>query len=834
MTTDSALLEDSPTDRGEAVRRRWWPDLVGCVLVCLAILVGYHDVVFGGKTFSASAQTRGAALGAAACGSPSGECVPIAYDDPRVDTGASAWQLEPWVQINHGSLADGEVPLWNDYEGAGLPLAANMQSAVFDPLLLPLHLHPTLWVQDLLFVLGLILIGLGAYLAARMIGLQPVAATVSGAIFGLSGWFFVYSNSHWFRTYLYLGFLVALIEWTLRSERQLPVVLTGVAVAGMIAIGMPEPTFIALVAAMLYSAFRLVEGRRVDDRSRAFLRLACGALLGLALAAPLLMLFREYLPLSQNTHPSGQAIQTDPKSYFLNWLMPRVSPDANRALAGTRNWVGAGAALLVLAALASRRTFRRHSGWPLLAVTALFAVQFYGGVLVSWERVLPVWSQVLWPTFGTPVIALFVALLAGIGVQAVADRAVDRRLFALLALSLLLLVFVVALFAPRDFALSDNVIFRGGWPLAAIVAAVVVAVILLVRDSPAAAVLVTATVIVELLLLAPTGFYAPREDPYPTRDWISFLQSRTRADGARVFSPDGLLFPDTAGVYDLRAPTMLDALYPERYWSYVSTFIAHPLVDRYLGTGPYEPATNVASNQMFDVLGVRYLLYDDQTGNGPPSWSGDQFREVFSSDGVTVYENMHAAPRAFVVHDVERVDDQDAALRSLKRGEHRLFPDGAVQVANKDLRTTAIVESDRAGAPSVERCDDAGEARVVAHSPQSVTIDVDASCSGLLVVGDTYYPGWKVSVNGRDARVYATDLALRGVEVPRGHSRVEFHYEPGSFRVGLGVFVVAIGILAVAAAVGIYRSPRRRTRQKPRVAQNMGAEAPPRSCHAPP
>ena len=140
--------------------------------------------------------------------------------------------------------------------------------------------------------------------------------------------------------------------------------------------------------------------------------------------------------------------------------------------------------------------------------------------------------------------------------------------------------------------------------------------------------------------------------------------------------------------------TMLDALYTKRYWDYLTTFVVHGLVDRFLGTGPTENAPNVAGNPMFDLLGIRYVLYDDKTGNRPPEWSGTQYRPVFKSGGVTVYENTFAQPRAFVVHDVHRVADADAALAYLKAGERPNFPDRSIQVVNKDVRTTAVVEAD--------------------------------------------------------------------------------------------------------------------------------------------
>ena len=76
----------------------------------------------------------------------------------------------------------------------------------------------------------------------------------------------------------------------------------------------------------------------------------------------------------------------------------------------------------------------------------------------------------------------------------------------------------------------------------------------------------------------------------------------------------------------------------------------------------------------------------------------------------------------------------------------------------------------------------------------------------MLVLTDTYYPGWTASVRGADARVYATDYAFRGVRVPAGRSRVVLRYEPGPLRTATLVegaallAIVAIGVLGVLSS----------------------------------
>ena len=82
---------------------------------------------------------------------------------------------------------------------------------------------------------------------------------------------------------------------------------------------------------------------------------------------------------------------------------------------------------------------------------------------------------------------------------------------------------------------------------------------------------------------------------------------------------------------------------------------------------------------------------------------------------------------------------------------------------------------------------------------------MDAECAGLLVLPDTYFPGWSATVNGRERQVLATDGAFRGVLVPRGASTVEFHYEPSQFPLGVGLAVSGIAVFGIVVLVTVVR-----------------------------
>jgi len=59
----------------------------------------------------------------------------------------------PWRLLATEQLRCGEVPLWNRYNGLGVPLLANFQSAPFDPFSLPWFLLPAPWARTVQLLL---------------------------------------------------------------------------------------------------------------------------------------------------------------------------------------------------------------------------------------------------------------------------------------------------------------------------------------------------------------------------------------------------------------------------------------------------------------------------------------------------------------------------------------------------------------------------------------------------------------------------------------------------------------------------------------------------------
>jgi len=88
-----------------------------------------------------------------------------------------------------------------------------------------------------------------------------------------------------------------------------------------------------------------------------------------------------------------------------------------------------------------------------------------------------------------------------------------------------------------------------------------------------------------------------------------------------------------------------------------------------------------------------------------------------------------------------------------------------------------------------------------------VTVQAKMTCDGMVVLSDTYYPGWDAKIDGQPVEIHEVDFAFRGVVVSRGTHQITFRYRPGSFVVG--VVLTLAGLLA-AALITIFGQNRDR------------------------
>ena len=182
-----------------------------------------------------------------------------------------------------------------------------------------------------------------------------------------------------------------------------------------------------------------------------------------------------------------------------------------------------------------------------------------------------------------------------------------------------------------------------------------------------------------------------------------------------------------------------------------------------------------------DLLNVRYILAPAKE---------QKPGAVYQDKNWKVYENPSGYPRAWTVHET-------VVQPSAERAAQQLGAPGF------DPHRSALTEVPMALEP---RADGAPETvQVSMITPTRMELDVDALSRGLVVLSENYYPGWRATIDGQNTPIYRVDSGLRGLVVPRGHSRIVLRYGPASvYWGGLLTSIAFAGTL-----VGVWLHKRR-------------------------
>jgi hypothetical protein len=178
-----------------------------------------------------------------------------------------------------------------------------------------------------------------------------------------------------------------------------------------------------------------------------------------------------------------------------------------------------------------------------------------------------------------------------------------------------------------------------------------------------------------------------------------------------------------------------------------------------------------------DFFGVRYAL-----AKGPPR---PGLREVFTGrSGLKVFENASALPRAWSVH--QSISLPGPKQISAAMGEANFNP----------LQTVLLKDA----APALGSCRGADEeVQMPIHQPNYVRINVSLKCRGMVILTDTWFPGWHATVDGKPAQIHEAYGGVRGVIADGGEHMVEMRYRPMSVIAGF------LMTLAAALVTGLVR-----------------------------
>ena len=174
---------------------------------------------------------------------------------------------------------------------------------------------------------------------------------------------------------------------------------------------------------------------------------------------------------------------------------------------------------------------------------------------------------------------------------------------------------------------------------------------------------------------------------------------------------------------------------------------------------------------VLNMLNTKYFIFPLQGGQTVP------------------LPNPYALGNAWFVDEVKYVGNANEEIEAI----HGLEPS---QVAVVDKKFESVVKS----VPS----DSTATIELVAYEPNYLKYEVNSEKGGTVVFSEIYYPGWQSTVDGEEVPHGRADYILRAMNVPAGKHVVEFRFDPKSLHLTETIAFVALGLLALWAAVLVF------------------------------
>ncbi|MEW6059169.1 MAG: hypothetical protein AB1551_03335 [Actinomycetota bacterium] len=736
------------------------------------------------------------------------------------------------------SLAAGHIPLWNPFEMAGTPFAADPQSGwLYLPWMLTGWLFPCGVGLRVFIVLQPLLAGLGLFWFLRKEGLHRAAATAGGLSLAMAIAASKVAISLPFAgTLAWTPFVLVGASGYLREKRwrrRLPWLALSALAWGQVASAHMSHGLV--MASGLLVAF--VVARSVRDVRTGHTTVGRAVLVGLALfaflpLANLAILIPRFALIGRSSLRGGYAA--------LGGTLARAAGVEDRPLPtagvfsgwpfqlGSTPGAYAGAAILLLVPASLRATGRRYLSVAFATTGAaayLLTLNLFVGA--AWFRSfvlrLPYGDVYLHNPGRLRYLALIVvAVLGAIGIQGWLERPpVRRNAYRLLGAG-------TVLFLVTPLVLGANPL---RFVVLAIGAAATVPVLLHLLGGRRWAVVALPLVLAAELMggalwssaydggtvrLGLEGDDHPALVPQPLR-WpdipvdrylgpspiVRYLQRQGPDDGRylawiqpAVDFNKGYLFTQRpsdwpalllgrAVLFELHDVLGYSPIQLPRYWSYIRA--TNPLPVFYNAS-----ILTLPSVEDVRLLGIRYLIVPV----GFPLPEGLSGRVIASDRGYDLHEVDGWETRVSVV---PRWVNVASGVRSLQ----------AVLGPGFDPASKAVLE-EKPGITPV-KTGTAGSATYREVRPEDVRITATADVPSLVVVRNAWDRGWSASVDGHPARLLRADYFLQAVPIPAGTHEVRLTYTDPA--IGRGLLASAlVWLILTAVFVALSGSARRRAR----------------------
>jgi len=711
------------------------------------------------------------------------------------------------------SLAGGAFPMWNPYMLSGHPFFASYQTAMLYPINLAMvgsyalvGAEFSLKAQCVFVVIHFYMAGVFTYILAKDLNIGRAGSAVAAVTYMFCGFMVAHAghmNQHSAAAWIPLIFL--LFYRSLSRRRFSYSVAAGVAVGIALLAGHFQSIFYVCALLLGLVAFTALQRYRGDavkpGLAYGVSALATMIAVGVALAAAQLVPTYQLIGLSTRQEIPFEMARTGslPLWQAVGLVFPRFFGTTTGEYAGGwLMWEMYGYAGIVGGVLAVVALLRRRRGlviffWVATLVSLILALGPGGYLFTVLYKAHLFFDRFHNPARTLVIFGFGVAVLAGFGadhiVQAYSlpgrrDYRSLLRLVAVLTILVLLLALALSVFMMlRGPGRSEE--NRMGFMSMVTPVVLILALLLLLwvmgrekKEKSAWLSFGLVTLVIIDLVALNTPWVMVQVNPDDIfGDAAASRYVAAQPGTFRVETDAHNMYKalDDGAVYGLEKATGDDSLILADYDRYRELVV--PSVSPGVQVGLfYEGGLR---SELLDVMNDLYFLSQARIN---PLLAEGKFEHQAYLEGVHVYRNMTAKPRAWMSDAVAFADNEEVYEEMAETG-------------GEGIRETALVVYPPAAGEEIPA--EPGLVEVTSKSPHHLELKTDELCRGLLVTAEMYYPGWDVYVDGEKKEILRTNLIFRGVLLEGGQRIVEFRFHPRVLYVGITVSLVAVVFLVL-------------------------------------
>jgi hypothetical protein len=705
-------------------------------------------------------------------------------------------QIIPWKHFTIDNLRSGIIPLWNPYSFSGTNHLANYQSAVLSPFNLIFFFLSFVDAWSILVLLQPLLAGLFMYLFLRSLDRSTYSSVFGSIAFMFCGFIVTWMD------YATLGYAILFLPLSLyaiekyfQSSKSIFLLILFSTIPLSFFSGHFQVSLYFLAFIFVYLLFKYLETK--DAKKLFFVLVTMSS--GVCLAMPQILPSMEAY--SQSLRSTiYQKIEAIPLTYIATFLSPDFFGNPvtrNDWFGHYAEWNGFTGTITLLLAFYSL-FYLKTKKILFFLITAVISLAFCLNTPFL-DLIVALKIPVLATSAASRIIVLFsfsVIVLAAFGVDYLKEdiakfkKILSWFIFSLLLILPLWVIVFAKILIPADKILiaRQNLILP---TLFIVLLSFIVIFSFLIKRIKNKKILILIPCVLVLILSFDMLRFANKWQEfcdkslfYPALKIDSQLNSMSGIN--RTF---GNLGTEAFLYYKIPFIEGYDAVYIKRYGEFISA-AQNGVINESARSVVSLPKSGKFSQQYLNLLGVKYFIHKIADGQNAwvfPFWKDVKNYSLIYNDGVyQVFENKSVMPRVSMVSSyVVQNNDQQLINKILSK--------------NTDLTKTAFLEED----PNVVLGDGNAKARVMSYKSNEVSIKSSSKENSLLVLTDTFYPGWKAYVDGQETKIYRTNFAFRGVVLTKGEHEIVFKYSPFSFK--MGVMIAAIGLGIFVALVLLRR-----------------------------